>query len=568
VIPTFFGTSGPQDARIAIVGESWGLDEYKKHKPFVGQSGQELTRILADGGINRTECFLTNVAATQPTGNDMWQLFYPTAEARKLSRPLIRGLYPNDFVISELDRLREQLLFVKPDLIIGFGNYALWALTENNFSIGDEHKRKVPTGITAWRGSQIHVRDDLGGARFVPTYHPAAIMRQWAWRSTAVHDIKNRALPALDGRWKEPKYDFTIRPSFEAVQTYLYDEVFLRAEGGPLRLSWDLETRAGHVSCLGLATNDLEAICIPFMTTKPPYNYWSVEEEFAIVSLLRKVFRHPNIKLCGQNLAFDLQYAALYWCMLPPTDFDTMIAQHTCWPGTPKGLDYISSMYCKFHVYWKGEGKVWEPGVTEEDHWTYNCKDAVITWEAAEYLEKLIALLGLEEQFAEQMEFHDMAVDMMLLGVQYDNKLAPDMGMALTEAMFEYEDWFYKIIPWKLAGKGKPWWRSPIKQMQLFYEDLGQPIRRNRKTGRPTVDDEALDKIAAHEPLLKPIVDRLHEYRSASVFFSTFIQAKLDPDMRMRTLFKTTGTETYRWSSAKNAFDRGANLQNLPEGDE
>ena len=74
----FYGTSGPRDADIAIVGESWGSEEARQYEPFVGESGQELNKILSECGIDRNECFCTNVVDEQPPGNHMWEFFWET----------------------------------------------------------------------------------------------------------------------------------------------------------------------------------------------------------------------------------------------------------------------------------------------------------------------------------------------------------------------------------------------------------------------------------------------------------------------------------------------------------
>ena len=468
-----------------------------------------------------------------------------------------------------LDLLRKQLEFVKPEIIIAFGNYSLWALTEDNFQIGNDEGYKIPTGITSWRGSQLYTRPDMGGFKLVPTYHPAAIMRQWKWKATAKHDISSRAMSALNGRWIEPKYNFLIRPSFKAVMDcldFLTDIANINLE--KLDLAVDLETPSGFIDCLGLAWSSTDAICIPFTCVENKEGYWSPQEEKEIIYALRDLMLHPRINIIGQNFSYDLQFFALYWVCLPPTAFDTMIAQHLLWPGTPKGLSYISSLYNRFHRHWKEEGKTWNKTIPQEVHWSYNCKDCIATWEAKQELWKLIQTFGLEDQFAEQMDFMDMAVDMMLRGVAYDTALAPKMSLELAEAQAQYETFFEAVIPWKEAGKGKPWWRSPKKQMEVFYDELGVQVFRHKKTKQPTADKEALDKIAAIEPLLKPIVEHLHEYRSAGVFQSNFIQMKLDPDQRARCTYDPTGTETFRWNSKKNAFDRGANFQAIPEGDE
>ena len=45
-------------------------------------------------------------------------------------------------------------------------------------------------------------------------------------------------------------------------------------------------------------------------------------------------------------------------------------------------------MYCQSHVYWKDEGKNWDPKVGEEQLWTYNCKDCVITYEVDQRIQE------------------------------------------------------------------------------------------------------------------------------------------------------------------------------------
>jgi len=70
------------------------------------------------------------------------------------------------------------------------------------------------------------------------------------------------------------------------------------------------------------------------------------------------------------------------------------------------------------------------------------------------------------------------------------------------------------------------------------------------------------------EPITKPLIRAIQEYRSLGVFLSTFVLAGLDYDKRMRCSYNICGTETYRFSSSKNPFESGTNLQNIPKGNE
>ena len=49
----WYGTSGPASANIVIVGEAWGQEEAAHERPFVGPSGIELNRMLAEAGIEK-----------------------------------------------------------------------------------------------------------------------------------------------------------------------------------------------------------------------------------------------------------------------------------------------------------------------------------------------------------------------------------------------------------------------------------------------------------------------------------------------------------------------------------
>ena len=86
-----YGTAGPLDARIMIVGESYGEKEKKRKQPFVGATGEVLNDILAETlptellplrePIVRKDCFITNVVPVHPSGNKMYRLFHSNASA-------------------------------------------------------------------------------------------------------------------------------------------------------------------------------------------------------------------------------------------------------------------------------------------------------------------------------------------------------------------------------------------------------------------------------------------------------------------------------------------------------
>lgn len=585
----FTGTKGTRSPRIMIVGESYGETEVARGMPFVGQSGQDLDKLLGEAGIPFNICFFTNVVNERPPANDMSRFFYTSKEAKELKLTPLRGLYPKPNVIAGLEKLRALISLLKPELIIGFGNYTLWALTDDSFSIGNKAGSKVPTGIGQWRGSQLYTSDEYNHTRFLPTYHPAAGLRVYPWRDLIKHDLKARAHKALEGNWDEAPVKFTIRPSFGTVTQFLQDTL-CQLSSGPLRIAIDTETRNEGIACCGFALNETEAICIPFQQVgyaKP--SYWSLAEEIFIVSQIRQILEHPNCELEGQNLLYDVQYFFHDWFTKPTIDFDSMIAHHLCFPGggdpnsakatllgiQQKALYHLSSLYCEYHRYWKDEGKNWSESFGEEQLWSYNCRDCIKTFECCTQLRKLVSDFDLEAQHTQQLRIaNEMLLPMMLRGVRRDDLARRNDGFLLKAAEMDFDHYLENFLPERISSeldaivkskKSAPWYASAKKLSHLCYEILGvKPIK--NKAGNPTTGKDALPIIAEREPFLKPILDRVELRRSLGVYYSTFIEMEDDDDGRSRSSYKITGTDTFRLASSENAFGHGGNLQNIPSG--
>ncbi len=203
---------------------------------------------------------------------------------------------------------------------------------------------------------------------------------------------------------------------------------------------------------------------------------------------------------------------------------------------------------------------------SEDDQWRYNCEDCVRTREIGEVLDATIVKLGLESVNEFQQLFFWPVLWTMNRGVRIDEKQRAKLSKELFDAAVEREAFFTQLL-------GHPLNPQSSKQMKtLFYEDLKQrPIFSRPKKGKPptlTVGKEALATLWAREPILRPLIDAIREWRSIKIYRKNFIEAPLDVDGRMRTSYNICGTETYRFASRKNAFGSGTNLQNVPKGDE
>lgn len=540
--------AGPLNARIMIVGEAPGEHEERCGEPFVGASGHELTKMLHEAGIARSECFITNVARSRPERNDITAWIAQSKKAITPAHVQVRDKWVLPPIAQGIDLLKWEIEQVKPNLIIALGNLSTWALTGE-------------WGVTNWRGSILE-SDLVPGVKVLPAYHPAAILRQWSWRAVAVHDFRRAAKEAQTPEITRPQYSFLLRPSFEAAAAAL---ALLEAQvrEAPMWLSVDIETRLGHIACIGIAWSTTAALCIPLMCSERGEGYWTEDEEVALMMQLQSLLTHPNAQVIGQNFLYDAQYFWRHLRYKPRVYQDTMISQHVAFPGTPKSLDYLSSLYCTQHRYWKDDGKEWNVrGVGEDALWAYNCEDCVRTYEVAAVLGKTITSLGLEEVHDFQQALFWPVLAAMIRGVRIDKQRRGDFALLLADEMAQREQWFSDVLGHPLNPK------SPKQMQSLFYDDLRQPVILHRKSGTPTLDAEALNKMAVREPLLRPLTRRIEEYRSLGVFLSTFVRAPLDTDERMRCSFNITGAETYRFSSSENAFGSGTNLQNIPKGGE
>lgn len=523
------GTNG-----ILIVGECPTFEDVRNGSPFTGNYKNFVKGLFADAGVDFDACSKTYAIRHQaPQGNPSKLVWLSGKNVKQAPG-----------VEQHFETLRAFIEETRPHTIIALGNIALYALTGE-------------LAATKWRGSQLFYGPHR--IHLVPTLSPGIAMKKFDWTYLIKMDIR-RAINKE--QWHEPDYRFTVRPSFILVRDKLNDLIAL-AEKGTLRLAVDLETRAGHTACCGIAWSKLDALCIPFMKAGNVNGYWQPGEERIIILLLRELFSHPNTYIITQNGSYDVQYWFRWWFCDKLPDFDTMIAHHVCWAGLKKSLDFLSSMYCNFHQYWKDDGKNFDiEHHNEEQLWRYNCKDCVITFECAEVLADLVEKFGLTPQVEFQTKRNlRMTVRMMLRGVRRNAEEHQQLQTALWEAASERLSLIREYVGRELNPK------SPKQMQELFYDELGQQVNIHRQRKNITTDDDALTKIGKRTPLLRPLCNAILDYRSIGVLSSTFIGMQPDIDGRIRCSYNVAGTETYRYSSSENAFGSGGNLQNIPNPD-
>ena len=147
-----FGT-GNKNADIMFIGEGPGADEDVQGEPFVGKAGQLMNKAFEALEIKREEVYIANIVKCRPPQNRNPE----TDEANAC-----------------MDYLRNQVILVKPKIIVLLGSVALKSI------LGEEY------GITNTRGKWIERK----GILYLPTFHPAALLRDESKKIDFWRDLK------------------------------------------------------------------------------------------------------------------------------------------------------------------------------------------------------------------------------------------------------------------------------------------------------------------------------------------------------------------------------------------
>jgi DNA polymerase len=161
---TVFASGDPR-AQLMLVGEGPGAEEDRQGLPFVGAAGELLNKILAAIGLPRDAVYVANIVKCRPPGN--------------------RDPEPDE-VRACRGYLERQIDLVRPDVIVALGRIAAQELLGTDASLsrlrGDWHEvRGIPVRVT---------------------YHPAALLRNAAWKRPTWEDmqlVRDRLRAAEEG---------------------------------------------------------------------------------------------------------------------------------------------------------------------------------------------------------------------------------------------------------------------------------------------------------------------------------------------------------------------------------
>jgi uracil-DNA glycosylase family 4 len=148
---------GAEDADIMFIGEAPGFHEDQQGRPFVGQAGQFLDRLLASIGLDRQQVFIANVIKCRPGNN-------------------------RDPLPTEINNCRHwldrQIEIIKPKIIVTLGRYSM--------------ARYFPGKTISKIHGTAQKKDNI---IYFAMYHPAAALHQQSLRQSIEADMKK--IPGL-----------------------------------------------------------------------------------------------------------------------------------------------------------------------------------------------------------------------------------------------------------------------------------------------------------------------------------------------------------------------------------
>lgn len=478
-----------------IIGEAPSYDEEITLKPFTGPSGRELDKLCRDSGLNRHDCWLTNVS----------KYMVPSSPKGKNIPFHIRAKQVGINLDEQISDLRNEINQINPNIILALGGSALWALTGKN-------------GIEKYRGSILPGM----GHKVVGTYHPAHLLHMGGeisgyWqRQVMVFDFK-RVLT-------QSSFPEIIRPvrSLNVCQNsaQLFD--FIQRHKGMNRPAVDIEARGFCIPvCIGLAYTKHEGLTVPL---------WNVEgisdiPDADLVNcwiLLAKLLAESHVR--GSNFNYDRDKIKRLGFIVRSLYSDTMLKSFCINPELPKNLGFNTSIYTE-EPYYKDEG-MYEGSI--QDLLIGCSRDSCVTVEVDDAM--------------------DVDLDELELRPFYENflmKLSPLYGEIENEGfkidfdkrdelLKKYIEWDEKLRLelWQLTGEHIN--VNSYKQVQVLLQEVF------KIPGIEGTGEEILTKLLARPKLTtrqKRSIEVILERRRVTKTLGTYIMGRPDYDGRMKTSY-------------------------------
>jgi len=544
--------------------------ESLRGRPFIGQSGQLLEKVLRSIDVERERLWITNATLCLPKGSTS-----DLEKARACCRPRL------DAEMSKLPR--------SPALLLG-------AVAARSF-LGDKFK------ITELAGS-LH---EVDGRSIIPTIHPAAILRGGAGTSKQ------------------------IRAGELGIWNLMYDagKVAALARGEPVQFSEDIEIStddpdraydlmiqvfesALHTGMVaidtettGLDSRKVQLTAIGIATTEVGISLAYSVCDHRVWSVLREMARDPNIATVFHNRQYDEMVLERYGLQFAGERHDTMLMHHAAFPGAEHKLQRVATQFFAIRP-WKAEFRHGSGSV--EELCSYNAKDALTTARLVGPLQRCIERTNAKRCYEADNALAPVAMRMTKIGIpisrERNRELADQFLDVIRRTCAEIEtkandplirDRFIDHLAYQMARKtrkGDPpdfisrhrvrvrelaegvrgksgkilKGKGPVEfsisnsdHLVSFIQAMGHRISKMTATGKYSGDKDVLESLAYIDDVRKIL-----EYKEAAYNYSHFVRLQTDDQKglvldhdRLHSdwdIHKITG----RWGSSPN-------VQNWPK---
>lgn len=540
IVPNEYPIREPTSYKIAFVGESPGEDEENHRRPFVGKSGQFLTNLLGDLGIDRHQCLMANICQVRPPANRI--------EAFDWNGPEIT---------DGLEKLRVDIRLYNPNIVVALGNTPL-------------RSARGACKITDWRGSlfQCTMADSpFYGRKCIATLHPAFVLREFSGFPLLKFDLK-RAV-------EESKTPTLTLPHRDLITTYDAGTLCYIMDTWPAgqRCSVDIEgglprdvVNVKRLSSKGKYKSKFGWTCVaiagrPTKAFTIVWNKFTEDEHGRILQSFARLMERRDVPKVLQNQLYDnfvLSYG--YNILIRNVTEDVMIKGWAVYAELPRSLSTQASIWTR-EPHWKddtmyvdrGEGLyrgcATDAAVTLE---ICNAQDQVLKGQQLQHYRSVIAL---ENPF-HYMEQRGMKLDQEKVKVLLDKN---------TTEMIPIRERLAAWAGYDLCGATS---LSSKKLIQCLYTEKSYPPQFKkefgRKTEKLTTDIEALlnlKKVKVRASITDVFLDDIILHRHLEGVRET-LSIPADPDGRVRCGYSLEA-ETGRVKCYTSPTGSGANMQTI-----
>jgi uracil-DNA glycosylase family 4 len=508
----------PTAYRIALVGEAPGEDEENHRRPFVGKSGQFLTNLLRDVGIDRHQCLMANVCQYRPPANRIEAFAWDGIEIQE-----------------GLAKLREDIRVYNPNICVLLGNTPL-------------RSARGVCKITDWRGSLFKSDDILSpffGRKCVASLHPAFVLREFSGFPLLKFDLKRAA---DEGR--TPTLDL---PKRELITAYDASTLCYIMDSWPTgqRCSIDIEGGLGGWPCVSVAARPTKSITIA----------WGKLNEDSHVAVLRSfsklMFRKDVPKVLQNSLYDNFVLSFAFGIPIRNVVEDTMLKGWEVYCELPKGLATQTSIWTR-EPFYKADRK----SDNAETFFEYCAKDSAVTLEICNAQDNVLTGQSLQH-YRKNVEMLNPLLYMELRGIKYDQENVTKELEATRKEFDEVGNRLCETGGTELRGpKGS---LSAKRLAQCLYVDKKYPPQYKKEFGRKTdeltTDVEALLHLRKKLPM-DEFLNGILKHRHLEGIIET-LNIRPDPDGRVRCGYNVVGTETGRLTCYTSPTGAGANLQTI-----